>query len=80
MNAVNGIRSALKKKEEIKGEGTILKGPDSKISAEAEYSCTGFFEQRLGQRVLHYKELSALKFSMLSFRLCCRVGPLLQLT
>ena len=39
-----------------------------------------FLNKDLEEKVLHYKELSALNFLMLSFRLNCRAGPLLQLT
>ena len=41
---------------------------------------TSFLNKDLEDRVLHYRELCALNFLILSFRLNCRAGPLLHLT
>ena len=39
-----------------------------------------FLEKDLTERVLNHKELSTLNFLILSFRLCCRAGTILNLT
>ena len=67
-------------KEKRKTKELFEKVPSLQEVQKLNFQVQDFLNKDLEEQVLHFKELSVLNFLILSFRLNCRVGPLLNLT
>ena len=70
----------ISKREKKKTKELYAKVPSLDEDQRLNNLVQDFLNKDLEEKVLHYKELSALNFLILSFRLKCRPRPPLQLT
>ena len=70
----------ISKREKKKTKELYAKVPSLDEDQRLNNLVQDFLNKDLEEKVLHYKELSALNFLILSFRLNCRPRPPLQLT
>ena len=73
-------QSAAQRDKRLKSKELFSKVPTLQEVQEINFLVQDFLNADLTERVLHYKELQTLNFVVLSFRLNCRAGPLLNLT
>ena len=73
-------QGAAQKEKRLKTKELYAKVPTLQEVQEINFLVQDFLNSHLTERALHYRELSTLNFLILSFRLNCRAGRLLNLT